>query len=114
MRAFVGSFVLIGLLFLSPAWGQGPDSDGDDLSDFQEIHKYCTDPNKLSTAGDGVSDGDWQRRREFTYSVRSVIRSSAPRRSAPGNPRWSPGRGRGWPVPRSPRSAGGSGADGFP
>jgi RNA polymerase sigma factor (sigma-70 family) len=56
----------------------GVDSDHDGLSDFQEIHKYRTDPNKLSTAGDGVSDGDWQRRREFTYSIRTVVKVMPP------------------------------------
>src|SRR5262249_27904448 len=52
----------------SEATGQPPirasenpdlDSDGDGLSDFQEIHKYRSDPGKLSTGGDGVSDGEW-------------------------------------------------------
>ena len=57
---------------------RAPDSDGDGLSDYQEIHKYRTDPNKFSTAGDGVSDGDWQRRREFTYSIRTVIKVMPP------------------------------------
>jgi RNA polymerase sigma factor (sigma-70 family) len=55
-----------------------PDSDGDGLSDFHEIHKYHTDPKKKDTAGLGVSDGDWQQRREFTYSVRAVIRVMPP------------------------------------
>ncbi len=55
-----------------------PDSDGDGLSDFHEIHKYRTDPNKKDTAGKGVSDGDWQQRREFTYSVRAVLRVMPP------------------------------------
>jgi RNA polymerase sigma factor (sigma-70 family) len=54
------------------------DFDGDGLSDFQEIHKYRTDPRKLSTVGDGVSDGDRQRRREFTYTVRSVVKVMPP------------------------------------
>ena len=54
------------------------DSDGDGLSDFQEIHKYRTDPRLKSTAGDGVADGDRQRRREFTYSVRSVVKVMPP------------------------------------
>jgi hypothetical protein len=54
------------------------DTDADGLSDFQEIHKYRTDPQKMSTAGSGVSDGDWQERREFTYSVRAVIRVLPP------------------------------------
>jgi hypothetical protein len=66
------------LLLAPAAWGQEPDSDGDGLSDFQEVHKYGTDPKKFSTAGDGVSDGDWERRREFTYTVRSVIKVMEP------------------------------------
>jgi RNA polymerase sigma factor (sigma-70 family) len=55
-----------------------PDSDGDGLPDFHEIHKYRTDPNKKDTAGNGISDGDWQQRREFTYSVHAVIRVMPP------------------------------------
>lgn len=55
-----------------------PDSDGDGLSDFHEVHKYRTDPNKKDTAGNGTPDGDWQQRREFTYSVRAVIRVMPP------------------------------------
>jgi hypothetical protein len=55
-----------------------PDSDGDGLADFHEVHKYRTNPNKKDTAGKGVSDGDWRQRREFTYSVRAVIRVMPP------------------------------------
>ena len=55
-----------------------PDSDGDGLSDFHEIHKYRTDPQKKSTAGKAISDGDWNERRQFTYSVQSVIRVMPP------------------------------------
>jgi RNA polymerase sigma factor (sigma-70 family) len=54
------------------------DSDGDGLPDFQEVHKYRTDPNKKDTAGQGTPDGDWQQRREFTYSVRAVVRVMPP------------------------------------
>ncbi len=57
----------------------GPvDGDGDGLPDFQEIHKYLTDPAKKDTDGDGVSDGDWSERREYTYSVRSILRFMPP------------------------------------
>jgi hypothetical protein len=54
------------------------DSDGDGLPDFQEVHKYRTDPTKKESAGKGVSDGDRQQRREFTYSVRAVVRVMPP------------------------------------
>ncbi len=54
------------------------DSDGDRLSDFQEIHKYRTDPGKKDSAGTGTPDGDWAQRREFNYSVRAVIRVMPP------------------------------------
>lgn len=55
-----------------------PDTDGDGLSDFHEVHKYRTDPNRKDTAGQGVPDWNWQQRREFTYSVRAVIRVMPP------------------------------------
>ena len=55
-----------------------PDSDGDGLSDYQEVHKYRTDPGRRDTAGKGIPDGDWKQRREFTYSVRAVIRVMPP------------------------------------
>jgi hypothetical protein len=62
-----------------PGPGQAdPDSDGDSLSDYREIHKYHTDPDKPGTAGKGVQDGDWRQRREFTYSVRAVMRVMPP------------------------------------
>ncbi|HJZ92064.1 MAG TPA: sigma-70 family RNA polymerase sigma factor, partial [Gemmataceae bacterium] len=55
-----------------------PDSDRDGLPDFQEVHKYRTDPSKKDTAGQGTPDGDPQQRREFTYSVRAVVRVMPP------------------------------------
>ena len=54
------------------------DSDHDGLSDFQEIHKYRTNTKKNDSDGDGVPDGDWQERREFTYSVRTVVKVMRP------------------------------------
>jgi hypothetical protein len=78
VRARFAFFVVAASLIAAPVQGQSTDSDGDGLSDFQEIHKYGTDPHKLSTAGDGVPDGDWDRRREFAYSIRSVIRVMEP------------------------------------
>jgi len=54
------------------------DSDGDGLSDFQEQHKYLTDPHKSDSDGDGTPDGDWNERREYSYTVRSIVRVMPP------------------------------------
>ena len=35
-----------------------PDSDGDGLTDGDEVQRYKTDPNKKDTDGDGIKDGD--------------------------------------------------------
>jgi len=42
------------------------DSDGDGLSDFDEVHKHRTDPREADSDGDEVPDGDWLERREHT------------------------------------------------
>ena len=55
-----------------------PDLDGDGLSDFQERHKYLTDPANRDSDGDGRPDGDWAERREYTYTVRTVLRFMPP------------------------------------
>ena len=55
-----------------------PDRDGDGLSDFQEVHKYRTDPDRADSDGDGIPDGDWNERREYTYSLRTVVRVLPP------------------------------------
>ncbi|MEZ5962790.1 MAG: transglutaminase domain-containing protein [Planctomycetota bacterium] len=55
-----------------------PDSDGDGLSDFHEVHKYLTDPHARDSDGDGVLDGDWRERREYAYTVRSVLQVMRP------------------------------------
>src|SRR5262245_37004689 len=54
------------------------DSDGDGLTDFQELHKYLTDPNKKDSDGDGIPDGDWRERREYQYTVRTVVQVMRP------------------------------------
>ncbi len=69
-------FALMSVVLIGPAAGQEPlepDSDGDGLSDFREVHKHLTDPHKSDSDGDGIPDGDWQERREFTYTVRAVM-----------------------------------------
>lgn len=57
---------------------QDPDSDGDGLSDFHELHKYLTDPQRKDSDGDGTPDGDWRERREYQYTVRSVVQVMRP------------------------------------
>lgn len=54
------------------------DSDSDGLSDFAEVHKHLTDPSRADSDRDGVDDGDWLERREFNYTVRSVVHVMRP------------------------------------
>ena len=66
---------------LTPAFAQGAadrDGDGDGLSDFHEVHKYRTDPDRKDSDGDGIPDGDWRERREFQYTVRTVVQVMRP------------------------------------
>lgn len=63
---------------VGPTLGADPDSDGDGLSDFQERHKYFTDPERSDSDGDGTPDGDWEERREFSYTVRTRVRVMRP------------------------------------
>jgi hypothetical protein len=65
-------------LLAGTAAAKDPDRDRDGLSDFQEVHKYRTDPDNRDSDGDGKKDGDWDERREFTYSIRTVIRVMRP------------------------------------
>jgi hypothetical protein len=55
-----------------------PDTDGDGLSDYDEVFKYHTDPTKRDTDGDGVPDSDWNKRRERTYTIRAVCEIRKP------------------------------------
>jgi hypothetical protein len=57
---------------------QSSDTDGDGLSDYDEYCKYRTDPTKSDSDGDGKPDGDWQERREYTYSIRAVCEIRPP------------------------------------
>jgi hypothetical protein len=70
----------LALLFLLGGYASGkePDRDRDGLPDYREIHKYGTDPRKRDTDGDGKPDGDWDERREYAYTVRSVVRVLRP------------------------------------
>jgi len=50
--------------------GEDPDCDHDGLSDSLELHKYPTDPKN--------ADGDWDERREYACTLRSVMHVMAP------------------------------------
>ncbi len=76
MNSILGA-VMVSLVPVLSGAGD-PDADRDGLSDFQELHKYCTDPKKADSDGDGVADGDWDERREYSYSVRAVMHVMAP------------------------------------
>ena len=80
MRLLLTFFMLL-IPVGKPTWSMSasdPDSDGDGLSDYQEIHKYFTDPENPDSDADGTSDGDWSERREYTYTVRTVLRVLKP------------------------------------
>ncbi len=70
--------ILLLVAAVRPASADEPDRDKDGLPDFQEIHKYCTDPGSADSDGDGTPDGDWSERREYTYSVRTILRVLPP------------------------------------
>jgi hypothetical protein len=81
LPALASPFTLACALVVPSGGGGGAgdvDTDRDGLSDFDELHKYFTDPKRADTDGDGIPDGDWDERREYAYSVRAVIDVMAP------------------------------------
>lgn len=73
--------VLAVLSFIQPLQaGHNPvlDTDKDGLSDFAEKHRYFTDPAKADSDGDGTPDGHAEERREYAYSIRTLIRVMRP------------------------------------
>lgn len=54
------------------------DTDQDGLSDFHETYKYLTDPRNPDSDGDGTPDGDWLERREYQYTIRSIVQVMRP------------------------------------
>lgn len=54
------------------------DTDNDGLSDYDEYCKYRTDPTKKDSDSDGKPDGDWQERREYTYTIRAICEIRSP------------------------------------
>ena len=54
------------------------DTDADGLTDYEEYCKYRTNPTSADSDGDGILDGDWKERREYTYSIRAVLELKPP------------------------------------
>ena len=55
-----------------------PDTDADGLTDYEEHCKYWTNPTLADSDGDGISDADWNERREYAYSIRVVLELKPP------------------------------------
>ena len=55
-----------------------PDTDGDGLTDYEEYCKYRTDPTLVDSDSDGIPDAEWSERREYTYSIRTVLELKLP------------------------------------
>lgn len=68
----------LALTLPASALAQEGDRDGDGLSDYHEVHKYRSDPDARDSDRDGVDDGDWGERREWTYTVRAVVQAMKP------------------------------------
>ena len=49
------------------------DSDGDTLSDYEETHKYRTNPLSPDSDNDGKEDNVWEERREYSYSIQAIV-----------------------------------------
>jgi hypothetical protein len=62
----------------TPTLVPSEDYDGDTLSNIDELEKYHTNPYSLDSDGDGISDGDWEERREYVYSVRVLVKIKQP------------------------------------
>lgn len=56
----------------------GADTDADGLSDYEETCKYGTDPARADSDADGTPDGDWNERREYTYTIRALCEIRPP------------------------------------
>ena len=54
------------------------DTDGDGLTDYEEYCKYRTDPTLADSDADGISDKDWNERREYTYSIKAILEIKPP------------------------------------
>ncbi len=54
------------------------DYDGDGLTDYYEIYRNFSDPSNKDSDHDGILDGDWHERTEYTYTIKAEIRLIEP------------------------------------
>lgn len=54
------------------------DYDKDGMTDHDEIFLYGTNSEKADSDGDGITDSDWNERREYNYSVHFNVRFIQP------------------------------------
>jgi len=54
------------------------DLDNDGLTNLEEIIIYKTNPYSSDSDGDGIPDSDWEERREFVYSIQTIIKLRQP------------------------------------
>lgn len=48
------------------------------MSDYEEYCKYHTDATKEDSDSDGISDGDWEERREYAYTIKALCKLIQP------------------------------------
>ena len=54
------------------------DTDGDEISDYDEVTKYFLNPLLADTDGDGILDNDFNERRENTFTIKAVLKIRQP------------------------------------
>ena len=62
----------------TPMLNPDADVDSDGLTNYEETVKYKTNPYHADSDGDGIPDGEWNERREYTYTVGVAMKIRKP------------------------------------